>query len=54
MLYSRHIANPGLRKTFGFAFETGPPVFNADGTLNERESFHPTDPTLIKRDTKPE
>lgn len=51
-VYSRHIANPGLRKTYGFAFETGPPVFNADGTLNERESFHPADPTLIKRDTK--
>lgn len=50
--YSRHIANSGLRKTYGFAFETGPPVFNADGMLNERESFHPADPTLIKRDTK--
>ena len=54
-VYSRHIANPALRKTYGFSFETGPPVFNADGTINEPESFHPTDPTqqsLIKRDTK--
>ena len=45
-VYSRHIANPGLRKTYGFAFETGP------NTGNEAESFHPADPTLIKRDTK--
>jgi murein tripeptide amidase MpaA len=45
-VYSRHIANPALRKTYGFAFETGPWVGNL------RDSFHPTDPTLVKRDTK--
>jgi len=44
--YSRHIANPGLNKTYGFTFETGPWVGN------ERDSFHPADPSLIKRDTK--
>ena len=52
-VYSRHIANPGLRKTYGFAFETGPIVFFPGGTVvDERQSFHPTDPTLIKRDIK--
>ena len=51
-VYSRHIANPALRKTYGFAFETGPTVLNPDGTINIRESFHPADPTLIKRDAK--
>lgn len=45
-VYSRHIADPGLRKTYGFTFETGPRV----ATLPE--SFHPADPTLIKRDAK--
>lgn len=45
-VYSRHIANPALRKTYGFSFETGPYVGNAP------DSFHPLDPTLIKRDTK--
>lgn len=44
--YSRHIANPKLRKTYGFTFETGPWA----GTV--AESFHPADPTLIKRDAK--
>lgn len=44
--YSRHIANPTLRKTYGFAFETGP---RADTLAH---SFHPDDPTLIKLDTK--
>jgi murein tripeptide amidase MpaA len=44
--YSRHIANPKLRKTYGYTFETGP--FAGD----VRQSFHPTDPTLIKRDAK--
>jgi hypothetical protein len=44
--YSRHIANPALRKTYGFAFETGPFVGNS------ADSFHPADPTLIKRDAK--
>ncbi len=45
-VYSRHIANPAVRKTYGFAFETGP--FDTD----DRTSFHPPDPTLIKRDAK--
>jgi hypothetical protein len=44
--YSRHIANPSLYKTYGFTFETGPFVNNSP------ESFHPADPTLIKRDAK--
>jgi murein tripeptide amidase MpaA len=44
--YSRHIANPNLRKTYGFTFETGPWVGTAP------DSFHPADPTLIKRDAK--
>ena len=44
--YSRHIANPSLYKTYGFTFETGP------FTGNSPESFHPADPTLIKRDAK--
>jgi murein tripeptide amidase MpaA len=45
-VHSRHIANPSLGKTYGFTFETGPFVGNA------ADSFHPADPTLIKRDTK--
>jgi murein tripeptide amidase MpaA len=45
--YARHIANPSLNKTYGFTFETGPSI-----PLNVPESFHPTDPTLIKRDAK--
>lgn len=44
--YSRHIADPTLRKTYGFTFETGP------ATGNARESFQPADPTDIKRDAK--
>jgi hypothetical protein len=44
--YSRHIASPKLRKTYGFTFETGPWAGNA------ADSFHPADPTLIKRDAK--
>jgi len=45
-VYSRHIANTALRKTYGFSFETGPFAGNI------RDSFHPADPTLIKRDAK--
>jgi murein tripeptide amidase MpaA len=45
-VYSRHIANPALRKTFAFAFETGPAL----GDI--RQSFQPTDPEPIKNDTK--
>jgi murein tripeptide amidase MpaA len=44
--YARHIADPSLRKTYGFTFETGPWAGSA------AESFHPADPTLIKRDAK--
>jgi murein tripeptide amidase MpaA len=44
--YARHIANPNLYKTYGFTFETGPFVGNSP------DSFHPADPTLIKRDAK--
>jgi hypothetical protein len=44
--YSRHIADPKLRKTYGFTFETGPWAGNV------ADSFHPADPTLIKRDAK--
>lgn len=45
-VYSRHIANPALRKTFAFAFETGPDL----GDI--RQSFQPSDPEPIKNDTK--
>ncbi len=44
--YARHIADPTLRKTYGFTFEAGP---YAGSTA---ESFHPADPTLVKLDTK--
>ena len=44
--YARHIANSKLVKTYGFTFETGPFV----GSV--ADSFHPADPTLIKRDAK--
>ncbi|MDQ0946116.1 murein tripeptide amidase MpaA [Streptomyces phaeochromogenes] len=45
-VYSRHIADPALRKTYGFTIETGPRVASLE------DSFHPPDPTLIKRDAK--
>jgi murein tripeptide amidase MpaA len=45
-VYSRHIANSALRRTYGFTFETGP------DTGNTKESYHPQDPTLIKQDAK--
>lgn len=45
-VYSRHIANPALHKTYGFTLETGPRVATVE------DSFHPRDPTLIKRDAK--
>ena len=45
-VYSRHIANPALRKTFAFAFETGP------DTGNDLLSFQPVDPEPVKFDTK--
>lgn len=46
-VYSRHIANPTLHKTYGFAFETGPQIV---GDLPN--SFHPEDPSAIKREAK--
>jgi hypothetical protein len=45
-VYSRHISNPALRKTFAFAFETGP------NTGNDRLSFQPNDPEPVKNDAK--
>jgi murein tripeptide amidase MpaA len=45
-VYSRHIADPSLRKTYGYTFETGP----WQGSVPE--SFHPADPEPIKRDAK--
>ena len=45
-VYSRHIADPALRKTYGFTFETGP------STGSAQDSFQPADPTLVKRDAK--
>src|SRR5262249_24226778 len=45
-VYTRPLANSALRKTYGFSFETGP------STGNAADSFHPADPTLIKRDAK--
>lgn len=45
-VYSRHIADPALGKTYGFTIETGPRVDSVE------DSFHPPDPTLIKRDAK--
>lgn len=44
--YSRHIRDTRLRKTYGYTFETGP------STGDARESFHPADPTEIKKDAK--
>jgi hypothetical protein len=44
--YSRHMLDSKLRKTYGYTFETGPWA----GTV--ADSFHPPDPTLIKRDVK--
>ena len=44
--YSRHIADPTKYRTYGFSFETGP--FQG----NVADSFHPADPSLIKRDAK--
>ena len=44
--YSRHIANPSVRKTYGYTFETGP----WQGSV--AESFHPADPEPIKREAE--
>jgi murein tripeptide amidase MpaA len=45
-VYSRHIADSKLGKTYSYTFETGP------DTGNTANSFHPADPTLIKQDAK--
>jgi murein tripeptide amidase MpaA len=45
-VYSRHIADPSLRKVYGFTFESGPFVGNAP------DSFHPSDPEPVKTDVK--
>ncbi len=47
-VYSRHISNPNLRKTFAYAFETGPDL----GPGNVLQSFQPNNPEPIKNDTK--
>lgn len=45
-VYSRHIANPRLGKTYAYTFETGP--WTGDGAT----SFHPANPDPIKDDAK--
>lgn len=45
-VYSRHIADPALRKVYGYTFETGPWVGNA------ADSFHPADPAPIKEEAE--
>jgi murein tripeptide amidase MpaA len=45
-VYSRHIADPGLRKTYGFTLETGPWMGSVE------ESFQPADPEPAKTDAK--
>src|SRR4051794_7117808 len=45
-VYSRHIADPTLGKTYSYTFETG----EWAGTVPL--SFHPADPTPVKRDAK--
>lgn len=44
--YSRHVADPGLRKVYGYTFETGPWMGNAP------DSFHPPDPAPIKQEAE--
>lgn len=44
--YGRHIMDPSLRKIFAYTFEVGPNVGN------EAQSFHPDDPSIIKRECK--
>ena len=45
-VYSRHIADPSLRKTYAYTFETGP------FQQSSAESFHPADPEPVKLDAK--
>jgi murein tripeptide amidase MpaA len=51
-VYSRHIADSKLRKTYGFGFETGPPILHPDGSVNLPESFHPANPEPTKIETR--
>ncbi|HKO45591.1 MAG TPA: M14 family zinc carboxypeptidase [Pyrinomonadaceae bacterium] len=51
-VYSRHIADPALRKTYGFGFETGLPILRPDGSVNLPESFHPANPEPTKIETR--
>ena len=51
-VYSRHIADPALRKTYGFGFETGLPILHPDGSVNLPESFHPANPEPTKIETR--
>ena len=51
-VYSRHIADPALRKTYGFGFETGLPILRPDGSVNYPESFHPANPEPTKIETR--
>jgi murein tripeptide amidase MpaA len=44
--WSRHLADPNLRRTEGYTIETGPTGDDA------RESFHPRDPEPIKREVE--
>jgi hypothetical protein len=44
--YSRHIADPQLRKVYGYTIETGPWA----GTV--ADSFHPPDPEPVKREAE--
>ncbi len=48
-VYSQHLRNPGLQKTYAFAFECG------QDTDNDWQDFHPSDATRLadtKKDTK--
>jgi hypothetical protein len=40
--YGRYVADPSLRKTYGYTFETAP------GAGNVRDSFHPPDPEPVE------
>jgi hypothetical protein len=44
--YGRHVADPSLHTTYGYTLETGPQAGNV------RDSFHPPDPELIKREVE--
>ncbi len=44
--WSRHLAQPGLHRTWGYTIETGPSLDDV------REAFHPRDPGPIKREVE--